>query len=349
MRYATSIAFIAAIIIGFGKNAADVHVPIRYAAAQLPAAETTFSKQTFTYKTVGSTAIQADVYRTPGTDQRPVLIWIHPGALILGSRAMLPEDQRDRFISAGFIVVAIDYRLAPETKLPDILQDVVDAHHWVRERGPALFGGDPVRFATVGASAGGYLALMAGSRVRPRPKAVVAFYGYGDVSGEWYSRPDTFYAALPRITREAAYSSIGQQAITEGSLGRYDFYVYCRQTGLWPREVVGFDPDTEPAKFAPYSAEQLVSPEYPPTLLLHGDRDVDVPFKMSERMAGILARERVQHQFIRLQGFNHAFDVFSSYPPQGAPTGMQHPRVIEAFDSTLSFLKNMVGTRNERL
>ena len=37
------------------------------------------------------------------------------------------------------MVVSIDYRLAPETKLPAIVEDVRDACRWVRERGPKLF------------------------------------------------------------------------------------------------------------------------------------------------------------------------------------------------------------------
>jgi dipeptidyl aminopeptidase/acylaminoacyl peptidase len=63
-----------------------------------------------------------------------------------------------------------------------------------------------------------------------------------------------------------------------------------------------------------------VTPAYPPTLLLHGDRDVDVPFEMSERMAAVFEYQRVEHDLYRLEGFNHAFDVFPDFPPQGPPS-----------------------------
>ena len=53
------------------------------------------------------------------------------------------------------MVVSIDYRLAPETKLPAIVEDVQDACRWVRERGPKLFRIAPERLAVMGGSAGG--------------------------------------------------------------------------------------------------------------------------------------------------------------------------------------------------
>ncbi len=65
---------------------------------------------------------------------------------------MLPGDQLDRLLHAGLTVVAIDHRLAPETKLAAILTDVRDALHWVRAAGPELFGADPGRVALMGAS-----------------------------------------------------------------------------------------------------------------------------------------------------------------------------------------------------
>ena len=46
-------------------------------------------------------------------------------------------------LDAGYVVVSIDYRLAPQVKLPAILEDVRDACDWVRERGPELFRIEP--------------------------------------------------------------------------------------------------------------------------------------------------------------------------------------------------------------
>jgi acetyl esterase/lipase len=312
---------------------------------QAAGAATRSSRQTLVYKTIDKTAIKADIYRLAGDEPRPVIVWIHPGSLIMGSRGMLPEDERERFLKAGYVVVAIDYRLAPETKLPEILKDIDDAHRWVRETGSTLFHIDPERVATVGASGGAYLALMAGARVQPPLRAVVSFYGYGDVAGSWYSRPDPFYLTQPRIAKVDAYKTVGTQELSESpATARGAFYTYCRQNGLWPREVVGLDPDTDAERLAAYSPERLATPAYPPTLLLHGDRDVDVPFEMSERMADALKRQGVAHSLYRLEGLNHAFDVFPVFPPQGPPSGgLKTPAVAKAFEAVIAFLDKYLG------
>ena len=101
----------------------------------------------------------------------------------MGNRQGLDQVQADKYLSAGYTIIAIDYRLAPQAKLPQIIQDLEDAHRWVRTDGPKLFRIDPNRVAVVGPSAGGYLALIAGFVLAPRPKAVVSFYGYGDITG----------------------------------------------------------------------------------------------------------------------------------------------------------------------
>src|SRR5436309_4989417 len=88
--------------------------------------------KTYTYKTVGDLPIKADVYRLPGDEVRPVIVWIHGGALITGQRGGLNLEQRKRYLSAGYVIVSIDYRLAPETKLKGIIEDVQDAIQWVR-------------------------------------------------------------------------------------------------------------------------------------------------------------------------------------------------------------------------
>jgi len=90
-------AFVAVAVI-----ATVVTIGARKPTERQAGADSVFSKETFTYKTIGSTDIKADVYRLAGQDLRPVIMWIHGGALIMGSREMLPADERAGFLRAGY-------------------------------------------------------------------------------------------------------------------------------------------------------------------------------------------------------------------------------------------------------
>ena len=207
---------------------------------------------TYTYKTVGNCQIKADVYR-PFIEPRSTaaIVHIHGGALINGSRQGFKPRQVELYLQAGYTVISIDYRLAPESKLPEIIEDLQDAFRWIYGSGPSLFALDPQRLTVVGHSAGGYLALISGCWMQPRPRAIVSFYGYGDIVGDWYSKPDPFYCTQPLVSeKESGRATIGPMC-TEPYQGRgkEKFYLYCRQNGLWPQEVSGHDPEKEPAFF----------------------------------------------------------------------------------------------------
>ena len=289
--------------------------------------------KTYTFNTVGDLPIKADVYRLPGDELRPVIVWIHGGALISGTRVNGPSaEQRKRYLNAGYVIVSIDYRLAPETKLKAIIEDVQDAFKWMHAKGPELYKIDPRRVAVVGHSAGGYLALMTGFAVEPRPQALVPFYGYGDITNEWYSKPDPFYIKQPLVSKADASKAVGTKETTGGP-GRGKFYLYCRQNGLWPKEVTGLDPAKEPRAFDRFCPIRNVTKDYPPTLLLHGDNDTDVPHQQSADMAAELKKHGVAHEFISIKGGSHGFDG----------KGMKDAKVAAAFDSVLAFLKKHVG------
>jgi acetyl esterase/lipase len=292
------------------------------------------NKQTHTFKIVEDCEIQADVYGIFGDAKRPAILFIHGGALIVGHRSNINPEHLEIYVNAGYNVISVDYRLAPEVKLKAIIEDVQDAYRWIREAGPKLFSIDPDRIAVIGHSAGGYLTLMTGFCVTPRPKALISFYGYGDVTASWYSRPDPFYCQQPLVSKEDAYNSVGGKVISgmSGPNNRGLFYLYCRQQGLWPKEVAGYDPDTESAKFDPFCPIRNVTAEYPPTILLHGDKDTDVPYEQSVMMAKELARVGVEYELITIPNGGHGFEG----------VGLKDAMVSNAFKRILEFLGNCV-------
>ena len=264
--------------------------------------------QTYTYKRAGELEIQLDVHPVDSTMPTPVIVWIHGGALMVGTRKWGQPVQRDLLREAGYTQVSIDYRLAPETKLPDITADVRDAIHWL-EKEAATLKIDATRLGVIGHSAGGYLSLMAGCCLGLRPKAIVSYYGYGDLIGDWYAKPDAFYRQQPLVTEAEARAAVGAVPIAEAAGGdRGKFYLYCRQNGLWPEEVLGVDPHTNPEAFTPYCPAKNVTVDFPPTLLLHGTADTDVPYEQSAVMAEAFKKAGVAHELVTIEGGPHGFD-----------------------------------------
>ncbi len=264
---------------------------------------------TYTYKTVGNLDIKADVFRPEDNSLRPVLMWIHGGALIRGYRMDVNPRIKTEFLNAGYAIVSIDYRLAPETKLPQIIEDLRDAYTWLHDKGPRLFRVDTSRIAVAGDSAGGYLTLMTGFCVKPRPAALVALWGYGDITGDWYTKPSAFYRShYPPIPKDDAWKTVSGPALTNREFsdkGSRRFYLYCRQQGLWTTNVSGFDPSTQDRLLTPYCPARNVTKEYPPTLLVHGTDDTDVPHGQSVQMDKELTRARIEHQFISVPHAGH--------------------------------------------
>ena len=289
---------------------------------------------THTYKTLEGLQIRADVHRADDKT-RPVAVWIHGGALIMGGRQGVPQPLLRRLAEAGFVVVSIDYRLAPETKLAGIIADVEDAFEWIRSRGPELFGADPDRIAALGSSAGGYLTLTAGFRVLPRPRALVSFWGYGDLIGPWYSTPSP-HERHRRIvmSRGEAMAQVSGPPISNAADRAGDggaFYQHCRQHGIWPSQVSGWDPRSQAEEFLPYMPLRNVTPDYPPTLLVHGTEDTDVPYEQSALMAEEFRRHGVRHELMTFDDAEHGLG------------GTRSQASARAYSAAVAFLQAEVG------
>ena len=275
-------------------------------------ANTTTAKilqQTYTYKKVDDLEIKLDVYREDDKVTRPVVVWIHGGALMVGGREWIDKRVKNMFLEAGYTVVSIDYRLAPETRLPAIIEDVEDAFKWARKKGPKLSHIDSSRVAVLGGSAGGYLTLTTGYRVKPRPTVLVSFYGYGDLIGEWQSTPSPHRCHQnPKLPENELRRCVNGPPLAN-SKGKHNerdaFYVFCRRRGIWPQEASGWEPYRQSARYRPYMPVKNVTKDYPPTLLIHGTEDTDVPHEQSVMMVDEFKKHGVDHELISILDGEH--------------------------------------------
>lgn len=105
------------------------------------------------------------VYSPDTTGPWPVLLYAHGGGFVIGDLETHDKVCRTLCYHAGMLVVAVDYRLAPEHPFPAAPDDVEAALRWVLANAAAL-GGDASRIAMVGDSAGAQLALVAARRVK---------------------------------------------------------------------------------------------------------------------------------------------------------------------------------------
>lgn len=140
-----------------------------------------------------------DLYSPEGDTAmaRPVLVWIHGGGFVSGTRTngQIPRLARSMALR-GYVSVSISYRLRspsgfntdPAGTIRDAVHDARAAVRWVRANSDALRL-DPSRIAVVGSSAGGTTALFAayddawGAGESGNPgissdfRAVVSFWG----------------------------------------------------------------------------------------------------------------------------------------------------------------------------
>lgn len=113
----------------------------------------------------------------------PLLMFFHGGAWVMGS-ARGHRQLASRFAEQGFVVVNVDYGLAPERPFPGGLEDCLAATRWAVANADA-FGADPDRLVLAGDSAGANLAcalaLTGGDVELPRVHALGLLYGAFDM------------------------------------------------------------------------------------------------------------------------------------------------------------------------
>ena len=129
---------------------------------------------------VGVNGVAAEWIWAPESDKRRVILYLHGGGYVIGSvrthRVLLAHLAR----AAKARVLALDYRLAPETPFPGPIDDTVNAYQWLLSEGI-----EPTNMAIAGDSAGGGLvvaALVALKSVgEPLPAAGVCISPWSDM------------------------------------------------------------------------------------------------------------------------------------------------------------------------
>ncbi len=251
-----------------------------------PAASATFARPG------DGSELRLDVWRPSDSGGRrrsqaqAAVVVVHGGGWTSGSRG---DTRRwnEWLAERGYVVFAIDYRLAPPARWRDATGDVKAAVGWVVAHA-GEHGVDPARIGLLGFSAGGHLALLAGYT----PGAVALPPSDGGPN-----HAVAVVAAVYPVTDLTAGIVIGRARWSD------------RRSDVEVRQLLGAAPTADPERARSASPVSHVNGRVPPTYLVHGRSDQIVPVAHSRRLAALLREAGVAHRYVELPGANHAYDV----------------------------------------
>ena len=218
----------------------------------------------------------------------PILLFIPGGGWVTGSKNEQGLPLINHMAAAGWLCVAVNYRLGPESRFPAMLEDIFQAIRWVKTHAHS-YGGDPNFIALAGNSAGGHLCSITALAT----PAVLAGFDFD--------------------------SSDININIAASIYGRYDFlnrHQILPGKGLEPflvDKVMPCAPTDCPQLWDLASPESLVHKDAPPFLMIHGTADAMIP--VQEARAFYTALNQVSDQtvdYLEIPGAQHAFDMVCS-------------------------------------
>jgi acetyl esterase len=230
--------------------------------------------------------ITVRIYRPSDDVDVPVVVFFHGGGWVMCDLESHDPMARRMARASGCIVVATDYRLAPEHRYPTAAEDCFAALRWAAANA-ASFGGDADRLAIFGDSAGGNLAAVVAQMARDRGGPALRLQ----------------ILAYPCI--DAACTSESHRTI-----GR-DYFLWTEEVRwCWQQYVGGSSDGTEPyaspsraASLAGLAPALVITPEFDPL------RDEGEAYAHALRAAGVPVTAT------RYDGMFHSFLTFTGVLP----------------------------------
>ncbi|MCX6219288.1 alpha/beta hydrolase [Spirosoma sp.] len=199
------------------------------------------------------------------------------------------------FTDRGQTVFLIIHSSAPKFQVSEVVQDVHRAVRFIRFH--ALeYGVNPNRLGVSGMSSGGHLSLCLGTGV-----------GLDTTQKSPAARLDSVDLVSSRVQAVACFFPPADLA-NFGNPGR--LFVECDTVRrYWPQFGIEGKSRAEKLRLmASLSPFMAITPDTPPTLILHGTADPIVPLEQSERFIDKLKRTGVPAQLIVHQGGGHGWD-----------------------------------------
>ena len=179
------------------------------------------SKDLFSVRTINKENYSLKLFKPTKNENLPVVIYFHGGCFVSGSFETHDQQLREIAYQSGALVVAVEYRLAPEHQFPAAHNDAFDSANFIHKN-CHLWGGNKDKITIAGDSAGGHLALITSLRLRD--------------SGNWMpTKQILIYPMLDATASCNSYSANGDRFIITRDALLSGFDMYLRGTSI-PKE-----------------------------------------------------------------------------------------------------------------
>jgi acetyl esterase/lipase len=240
-----------------------------------------------------------DVFTPRASANGAAVIWVVSGGWYSGHEA-INTGFLDELLRRGYTVFAVVHGSQPKYTIPEILQDMHRAVRFIRHHAKD-YHIDPDRIGITGGSAGGHLSLMqgtAGNSGDASPK---------DSIDRESSRVQAVACFFPP-TDFLNYGKSGEIALGCGILSGFKAPFDFQELNPARRD---FEPITDVGKILAIGREispvYHVSPDDPPTLIIHGDADKLVPIQQAELIVEKLKSKGVEAKLVVKKGEAHGW------------------------------------------